>query len=363
MTRSKRYAAFLSYAHPDLPLAKAFRQLLALVDLPVFLADEALKRAGTPEWERELHEGIRNSSSFVPLLTPSALQRPWVLYESGAADAHGLRKVPGRVMGVSWGDLSQIPLGNVLTYDLFDEAQLCSLVLSIFDGYAPKRRAGIEKAIGKTLIQSEELKQVAFLARIRWAFIAGSRPEGDVYRPAIEVEHASGRTGEATLRLITRDITRALLNAGFSIMSCPEVPDVGNVVQETVLGEIVSGRGISRDRYRIAGLYSIDRVLGDDRESRLKRRHIDSWLMDLRKAYLLPNECLLVLGGNRGTEEEVNAARALGLRICSIPNLLGYGQALYAGADDGRLFPVTAEDRVWNQGVCDRLVSFLQRTE
>jgi len=358
MTKSKRYAAFLSYAQPDLPLARAFRRLLALVDLPVFLADEALKRAGTPGWERELHEGIRNSSCFVPLLTPSALQRPWVLYESGAADAHGLRKVPGRVMGVSWGDLSQVPLGNVLTYDLFDETQLCSLVLSIFKGYDPKRRTNIEKI----LIQSDELKQVARLARIRWAFIAGSRPEGDVYRPAIEVEHALGRTGEATLRLITRDVTRALLNAGFSIMSCPEVPDVGNVVQETVLGEIISDR-ISRERYRIAGLHSIDRVSGDDWKSRQKRRHINSWLMDLRMAYLLPNECLLVLGGNRGTEEEVNAARALRLRICSIPNLLGYGQALYVGADDGRLFPITADDRVWNQEVCDRLVSFLQKTE
>lgn len=362
MTRSRRYAAFLSYAQPDLPLAKAFRQLLELVDLPVFLADEALKRAGTPEWESELHEAIRDSSCFVPLLTPSALQRPWVLYESGAADAHGLRKVPGRVMGVSRRDLGQVPLGNVLTYDLFDEAQLCSLVLSIFEGYKPKHRASIEKALGQTLIQSEQLKQVARLARIRWAFIAGSRPEGDFYRPTIAVEHALGRTGEATLRLITRDITRALLNAGFSIMSCPEVPDVGNVVQETVLGEIVSGR-ISRDRFRIGGLHSIDRVSGDDRESRLKRRYIDFWLMDLRMAYLLPNECLLVLGGNRGTEEEVNAARALGLRICSIPNLLGYGQELYAGTDDEGLFPVTAKDRVWNQEVCDRLVSFLQRTE
>src|SRR6185369_15274176 len=171
----------------------------------------------------------------------------------------------------------------------------------------------------------EELKQVARLARMSWAFIAGSRPECDIYRPAIEVEHALGRTGEATLRLITRDITRALLNAGFSITSCPEVPDVGNVVQETVLGEILSSRGISKDRYRIAGLYSIDRVLGDNQESRMKRRHIESWLLDLRKTYLAPNECILVLGGNRGTEEEVNAARALGLRICSIPNLLGYG--------------------------------------
>jgi hypothetical protein len=85
--------------------------------------------------------------------------------------------------------------------------------------------------------------------------------------------------------------------------------------------------------------------------------------MDLRKGYLLPNECLLVLGGNRGTEEEVTAARQLRLRICSIPNLLGYGEALYAGAEDESHFPVTAEDRVWNPEVCRRLVSFIQRTE
>ena len=95
----------------------------------------------------------------------------------------------------------------------------------------------------------------------------------------------------------------------------------------------------------------------------MKRRHIESWLLDLRKTYLAPNECILVLGGNRGTEEEVNAARALGLRICSIPNLLGYGQTLYTETDDEKLFPVTVEDRVWNKEVCDRLVSFLQRTE
>lgn len=363
MMERKRYAAFLSYAHADLSLVEAVRKLLELVGLPVFVADDALKRAGTPQWEKELLEGIRNSSCFVPLLTPSALKRPWVLYESGAADAYGLRKIPARVMAVSRADLNQVPLGNVLTFDLFDEPQLCKLVLSVLEGYDPARKSNLETNLEKILIQSIEIKQVARLARVRWVFIAGSRPEGDVYRPAIEIEHASGRTGEATLRLITRDITLALLRAGFSVMSCPEVPDVGKIVQETVLEQIISGRGISRDRFRIAGLYAIDRMFGDDPPTKLKRGHIDAWLMDLRKGYLLANECLLVLGGNRGTEEEVNAARQLDLRICSIPNLLGYGQVLYDGVDDKNHFPVTAEDRIWNQEVCQRLVFFLQRTE
>ncbi len=363
MTEPKGYAAFLSYAHPDLALVEAVQRLLAVVDLPVFVADEALKKAGTPEWERELHNAIRNSSCFVPLLTPSSLKKPWVLYESGAADACGLRKIPGRVMAVSMGDLTQLPLGNVLTYDLFDEEQLCNLVLSVLEGYDPARRSGIGTVLEKVLIKSDELRQVARLARSRWVFIAGSRPEGDVYRPAITIEHASDRTGEATLRLITRDITLALLGAGFSVMSCPEVPDVGKIVQETVLELIMSGSGLSRDRFRIAGLYAIDRMFGDDQAAQAKRSYIDAWLMDLRKGYLLPTECLLVLGGNRGTEEEVRAARQLGLRICSIPNLLGYGQALYAEAHHESHFPVTAEDRIWNPDVCQRLVSFVQRTE
>lgn len=322
----KDFDVFISFAEPDKLLAHELCLLLEEVDLRGYYAHEELGRAGTSDWRKQIHDGIRRSRCFLPIMTRSSMWRPWVLYERGAADANGLELVPARVQGLSQRDLSAIPFGDPYVHVLFDKDGLKRLVLDLWRYIHPKMEKG--NALTTVVDNSEHAENVIRIAKTRWVFIAGSKPEDEeIYDPALKVIGKPGLEGPAVLRRVARDIANGLLDSGFNLMSCPEVPDVGKVVSDTVLERLDSSKSIDANRYRIGGIYPVRELLKLGEGSFEKRGHVANWLSEFRTQYLAPVEWLVILGGNEGTKAEAMAATNELTKICTIPALGGYGQS------------------------------------
>jgi hypothetical protein len=101
MRKQARYAAFLSYADPDKSLVQELAKLFGQFNEQVFFAKVNLPMSGTPEWRRAIAEAVKESASFVHICTRHSLRRPWVLYESGVADACAIPRFAARVSNVA----------------------------------------------------------------------------------------------------------------------------------------------------------------------------------------------------------------------------------------------------------------------
>jgi len=123
---------FISYASADILLAKKLKQLLETeLNLTVFLSEENLGEV-TDNWREDIINNIRKSKCFIPILTKTALNRPWVMYESGAADIQG---VPFFVVTTSWtrqADTMGFPRGDKFVYSINKKEQLERLIHAIY---------------------------------------------------------------------------------------------------------------------------------------------------------------------------------------------------------------------------------------
>lgn len=358
----EKFAAFLSFADTDRALVAELRELFSDVDLKTYFAPDNLPKGGTPAWKDAILNSIRNSSCFVPILTRNSISRPWVLYECGAADILRIPNYPGRVAGITKADIAKVPGPDAFVYDLYELGSLTNLVLTVFrtvrGGQITKEN---EELVKLRVESSPHTRAIMSKARIRWIFIAGSLPKVPGHIDRMTVENRPDLHGQEVLVHITEEITQSLLDAGFSISSCSEVPVVGSVVARQVTRWMCDKGPSEIERYRIGGLYPIDR---QTRERDLSPRERKLWtelFMEFRKSYLRNHEWLIVLGGNEGTEEEVEAANDLGsVRVCTVPAIGGTGLKVWEEQATGIRGPFSLEMTKWKTCYRDELVKYLQ---
>jgi len=88
IARDKQNDTFISYFHGDKPFAKKLKSALELRDLRIWI-DESEILIGDSFFEK-INEGLRDSYTFIIILSPEALQRAWVKRELGGAFASSM---------------------------------------------------------------------------------------------------------------------------------------------------------------------------------------------------------------------------------------------------------------------------------
>lgn len=92
-----KYDVFLSYSRHDSSLLRQVRDDLRARGLRVWTDDKL--EPGTPSWESEIEQAIRNSQCFAVLLSPAAYESEWVRSEITLADSLERRIFPLLIEG------------------------------------------------------------------------------------------------------------------------------------------------------------------------------------------------------------------------------------------------------------------------
>ena len=85
---------FISHITEDAAVAASLKQAMTedfLGQLTVFLSSDTDSIAAGEEWFSSISRALRDSSIFIVLCSPMALERPWVNFEAGAA---WMREIP-----------------------------------------------------------------------------------------------------------------------------------------------------------------------------------------------------------------------------------------------------------------------------
>jgi hypothetical protein len=104
---SKAPLVFISHDSRDAELAEAFSKLLGSVSAGVLKTFRSSDRKGSQgieygvEWYPEIKSKLEAASDVVCLLTPRSYERPWILYESGMAQASNI-PVNGIALGIAF---------------------------------------------------------------------------------------------------------------------------------------------------------------------------------------------------------------------------------------------------------------------
>lgn len=327
--KNKEYAAFLSFANPDRELVKLLNDLFWYLDIPTYFAPRNLAEAGTPEWRDEIIKNIKKSICYIPIYTRHSLKRSWVNYESGIADSIGLIAFPTKVSGISYKDIEALPPGSKYIYDLFDYEKLKYLICNVGLNWF-RNRDKIQSEVNRKFQNSDLPKKIILLSKQRWIFIAGNTPRGSYLREYPVNWYKNINILESRLVKFVKNMTSVLLNEGFCITSCPQVKTVGKIAAFFTTEWVVKNKVSYPNKYRIAGIYPVDREV---RESKLFPELQEQWLcelMEFRKSYLNDQECLILIGGSEGTMEEYKAAEELKkIKILPIPCFGGAALKLY----------------------------------
>ncbi len=325
--KEEEYAAFLSFADPDRDFVKLIHDLFWQLKVRTYFAPEQLPKAGSPEWRKQIIREIQNSYSFVPIYTRHSINRPWILYETGLADANGLPRYPARVSSVPIADIDYLPGPGAFTYDLFDKNSLAQLIINVCLSKGGDKDKVTAK-VNSIVETSTFTKQIITLSKTRWVFIAGNFPTNAAL-PDSGIEWLTTKEDYKTrLKDFVEVLTETLLDQGFSIAACPQVSAVGMNVINKAVSCLDSKDYVGPVDFRISGIYPIDR---EAREITLSASAKKKWLdhiMSFRKSYLIDQEWLIVLGGNQGTREEYLAAEASKLNIFSIPCFGGTAESI-----------------------------------
>ncbi len=334
----QNYTAFISYASEDEDIVKNIEVLFKKMGHNIFYAPIVLKQKAGDDWVKQVIKSIKESRCIIPIYTRNSIRKPWVLYELGVADAFGLPKYPARVDEVSPEEASS-PGKQVQIFKLSEMSDLVELFTNVVNLQEnPKndkeKRASIttriENSLKDFMIKGVPISDIIIkLAKTRDIFIAGNTPKNikkdkNIKSKQIMTEQVYERKIKDFLSLLT---TR-LLEKGFNVSSCPQVDSVGKVVSTQAIAWITSNNQPT-DRYHIGGIYPIDREL---RRLDVDKRFKEVWetqLLKFRKWYLEPQEWLLIVGGNEGTEEEYSAANELNVKVFPFPCFGGAGQKLW----------------------------------
>jgi len=348
MSRRRKYAAFFSFADVDRALVSELKSLFDVIHVPTYFAPEDLPEAGSPHWKSAIRRAVGESECVVRVFTRNSVRRPWPVYETGVADALDRTVFFARVAALPYSAIKEVTPGKEgYVYNLHDAKQVVNLVLAVCQRYLSGRsykdsRAGFRAA----LKASQHLEGVVCRARVRSVFIAGSLPVSGIV--SLSVPNSTAKRPAKRIAALTADVTRMLLDAGFTVGSCPEVPDVGAVAAREATRWIAENVQRECERYRIGGLYPIDRSTRESDYSAAQKRHWEHFLADFRRSYLRDYEWLLVIGGNQGTMEEFDAALDIKtLKVCSIPAAGGTGSTIWRKLHELRPFPLTPRSRLW----------------
>ncbi len=333
-TQRKKHDAFLSFADPDRELAECLSNLFSELNKAPYFAPLDLPKAGTPQWQKVIISAIRQSHAFLPVYTRHSIRRPWVLYESGVADAWNVPRFPARVSSVAISDLDYLPSGNnALCYDLSDEESLADLLVNVC-----LQSGGTREQISPTVRRSlhrmrPTVNRIIVLSKTRWVFIAGNLPNNAFDHDSPVKWHKSPTEYLNRLQRFVEALTETLFDEGFSISACPQVPHVGKDATRKALTCLDSKDLVAPVDFKIGGIYPIDRV-ARDAESPMSESAQKKWLrhiMAFRKTYLAQHEWLLIIGGNVGTLDEYKAAKECGVRVFPIPCFGGTGLTIANG--------------------------------
>jgi hypothetical protein len=134
--KTSRPLIFISHDHRDASLAEAFANLLTDASggfLKSFRSSDRKGGAGIEfgaEWYSEIMGKISDATDVVALLTPSSLDRPWILYEAGVAKGKLDKPVFGVVVGVAFDQATKGPFAQFQN-SADDEDSLTKLVLQL----------------------------------------------------------------------------------------------------------------------------------------------------------------------------------------------------------------------------------------
>jgi hypothetical protein len=321
----KRFAAFLSFASHDRKLVKALNDLFWQLGMHTFFAPISLARAGSPEWRKTITEGMKHSDAFVPIYTRQSINRRWVLYESGLADACKLPRFPAKVCGIDHSEIEDLPGPGALVYDLSNRDSLVALIINVICAKNPEDKDAVEADVRRVVHQSKLTNEILTLSKTRWVFIAGNKPvdeaalEADVKWFTAESEY------EARLKAFVIALTESLIAGGFSITACPQVDAVGLHVINTA-ADILALKPLGDHLdYRISGIYPIDRNAENINLSPNAKKHWVAHIMKFRRSYLADQEWIILVGGNQGTRDEYEAAVQCRVKAFAVPCFGGAG--------------------------------------
>ncbi len=170
---------FVSHAAIDSEIASAFKDdaegsFLGLCDL--FVSSNLDSIAGGTEWIKEIKSNLERATIFVGLLSPIAIQRPWIYVEFGAGWIRSIPTIAVCHSGLARDQLP-VPLSNFQALNLLDELHLrhlyeqistaigCKLPLSDFTGF-----------VGKYRLITEE-HRISRVVREWWARLLSWNPE------------------------------------------------------------------------------------------------------------------------------------------------------------------------------------------
>src|SRR5262245_48032826 len=94
---SYQHHIFLSYSRKDKEIMLRIYNDLRVEGLDVWMDNEL--KVGTPEWERDIEDAIKNTGGVVVLLSPDSYASEWVGREIAFADEFDKRIFPVLVSG------------------------------------------------------------------------------------------------------------------------------------------------------------------------------------------------------------------------------------------------------------------------
>lgn len=336
-SRTIKHDAFISFASPDKKLAAALKKLCKSINCKAYFSDQDVKRSDI-EMKKAIRTAIKSSRVLITIYSRYSLNRNWVMYETGIADALNVSRIPTRVASVTNQDIAKLPPDEYNILRLFNFEDLAEVLIKILK----KRGASGSKAaltVKKEISPDDPLiKEVLSLAGMRRVFIAGNIPHG--------IENTNAKSGGKSnsykqyvkkLEEFCENVTFELYDSGFSVSSCPQVDSVGEVVTNASNDWLTDNAKTASADFKIGGIYPIDNVSS---ETEYSDEAIKSWkalVRNFRKSYLIDMEWLLLIGGNQGTKDEYDVARELGIKTIAIPCFGGTAQEIYDSDLDVRI--------------------------
>lgn len=366
-----KHDVFLSFAQQDLDLAKALSDLLEKCEINTFFAPNNLVAKGAQDWRSNLLAAIKDSTTFIPIITQNSKQKPWVNYEAGVASACEKPIYPVKTSNVDTSKQdSANPIVNLQqVFDLTKKGDIKNLFCILYEikhQRNARRKKSLEinepakatlKYIGDLLDKNELLlKKVNILAGRRAVFIAGSLPKDDVNDSNVT------KNLSYDIPKITAELTRELLKNKFTVGSCPVVEGVGRIVADEAQRFIRDNPDQLDAGYEIGGLYPLYPLKGvtlGSKEEELWRKLFRGF----RETYLTKYEWLVVIGGNEGTREEFDAAREIGtLKIISLPFLGGTGYLIRNHIGNQHHDVIKSEMPHWTSATIREIVKHMKET-
>lgn len=191
---------FISHDSRDAVIAEAFANLLTDVSAGTLKSFRSSDKKGVSgiafgqEWYSAIMSKLSDATDVVALLTPTSIDRPWILYEAGVAKGRLNTTVFGLAVGVPLETVTTGPFGQFQNCGS-DEDSLTRLMLQLL-GRNPEA-APREETIRSHVRGFSE--RVSGLARTNSVMTAGTSPPGS--EPAALFEEVKFMIGELKDRL------------------------------------------------------------------------------------------------------------------------------------------------------------------